>query len=437
MKRKIYALAVALLMFSCGNSDVDTDQQYLDSWQGVPSGTFVGQNGRLVLGDSSLYVYRSENQEFKNFELYGDFKLSSSAKASLSILTDTLGTGGHTILLSGQEVQGEPTTATIVGKRNIYKNIIDTDSWHSLMIKVIDGSISISIDDNLISSYHQPQQKDSSFSSGTISLQGLSDNSEFRSLRLIKLSADTTISHPKPTDVLVSKLQEQGFALIDFTTIYKQSSVDDLLKESMSSGIMYSLALEPAILREQNDTNIPNYKDSISHKPMLMGLVTSGRDWQKSLSPQTLTKLDYVVADALSFKDHRGRQSSLRADSTVFVDIPLSMYMDIVLDRTIKIINTEQFDILQDVTLLPPSLMSKHSRLWTRQRTDKLIAAIKARGVAVEIDGELKLPTKEFIKRAKAAGVKFVIGKSKSSLYALEVIEDIGLTTDHMWYPQR
>ena len=74
---------------------------------------------------------------------------------------------------------------------------------------------------------------------------------------------------------------------------------------------------------------------------------------------------------------------------------------------------------------------------------DRVIEALSEKDVAFEINARRKIPNSHFIKRAKAAGVKFTFGTNnggKNDLgdlsYCVEMIAECRLETDDMWHPE-
>ena len=64
--------------------------------------------------------------------------------------------------------------------------------------------------------------------------------------------------------------------------------------------------------------------------------------------------------------------------------------------------------------------------------------------VALEINAKLKLPSPEFIKRAKASGVKFTFGTNNGGAddlgrleYCIDMVTECGLTSQDMWIPEK
>lgn len=99
--------------------------------------------------------------------------------------------------------------------------------------------------------------------------------------------------------------------------------------------------------------------------------------------------------------------------------------------------------VLAAATVLPESFRSRYAKLWTNDRMDRVIEAAKNGRVALEIDDRLHVPSPEFIKRAKAAGVRLVCGggnepqNAVSKLaYCFAMIQECGLIPNDLWFPE-
>jgi histidinol phosphatase-like PHP family hydrolase len=117
-------------------------------------------------------------------------------------------------------------------------------------------------------------------------------------------------------------------------------------------------------------------------------------------------------------------------------------FMNQLVDRIEKILNNEPVNIYVNPTYLPDEIDEKYSELWTPERMDRVINALVKNHVALEINAKLKLPSPEFIKRAKAAGVKFTFGTNNAGAndlgrleYCIDMVKECGLTSTDFWLP--
>ncbi len=72
---------------------------------------------------------------------------------------------------------------------------------------------------------------------------------------------------------------------------------------------------------------------------------------------------------------------------------------------------------------------------------DRVIKAAKDNNIAIEINNRYKIPSADFIKRAKSAGVKFTVGTNNvdenfsGAEYALKMIRECNLTKEDFYLP--
>ena len=122
------------------------------------------------------------------------------------------------------------------------------------------------------------------------------------------------------------------------------------------------------------------------------------------------------------------------------MDIPEQEYMDMIMNRTLKVLNEEPIDIWVNPTLLSNAMMEDYDKFWTDNRVAQIVKALKDNNIALEINARYKLPSARIIKAAKAAGVKLALGTNNGTLdrleYSLRMVEECGLTIDDMWFPK-
>jgi histidinol phosphatase-like PHP family hydrolase len=108
----------------------------------------------------------------------------------------------------------------------------------------------------------------------------------------------------------------------------------------------------------------------------------------------------------------------------------------------VKVVTTEPVDIHVNPTFLPAEIADKYDALWTDARIDRVVQALAESGVALEINNRFKIPSAKIIKKAKEAGVRFTFGTNNGGAndlgrmdYAIEMIQECGLTPQDMWIP--
>ena len=119
-------------------------------------------------------------------------------------------------------------------------------------------------------------------------------------------------------------------------------------------------------------------------------------------------------------------------------------FMDQLVDRIEIILSNEPIDIYVNATYLPDEISESYDVLWTEERMDKVIEALKKNEVAMEISARYQIPSERFIKRAKQAGVKFTFGTNNTGAddlgrleYCLDMVEKCDLNKQDIWVPKR
>ena len=159
-------------------------------------------------------------------------------------------------------------------------------------------------------------------------------------------------------------------------------------------------------------------------------------------TPDAIAKYDYIFTDAMTWTDHKGRRLRLWIPAETFVDDE-QQFMDMLVGRIESVISQEPVDIYVNPTYLPVNISASYDRLWTPERMDRVIKVMKDNDVALEINARFRIPNMAFIKKAKAAGLKFTFGTNNADNtdlnrleYSLEAVREAGLTPDDIFIPR-
>jgi hypothetical protein len=237
-------------------------------------------------------------------------------------------------------------------------------------------------------------------------------------------------------------LQEKGFPLIDFHAHLKGGlTLDEALQHSRKVGINYGIAANCGVgFPITRDEDLLKYLASLDGKPVFKGMQAEGREWVKLFSREAISKADYVFTDAMTFTDDWGKRTRLWIKDEVEVK-DKEAFMEMYMDRILKILSEEPIDIFVNPTFLPDVLRGDYDALWTEARMDKIIAAAVKNRIAIEINSNLRLPSAKFLRRAKAAGAKFSLGTNNGDArlgrleYSIQMVRECGLTSDDMFLP--
>lgn len=221
-------------------------------------------------------------------------------------------------------------------------------------------------------------------------------------------------------------------------------TIDEAIKKSEKDGIPYGIAVNGGLgFPVQTDEQIDSFRQYMRQYPQFyVGMQAEGREWLDLFSPEALAKFDYVFTDAMTFTDAKGRRNRIWLKDETWIDDE-EEFMEYLVKTAVNIISTEPINIYVNPTYLPEQMAGRYDEFWTTDRMDQVIKAAKNAGVAIEINNRFHLPSETFIKRAKAAGIKFTMGTNNvdknfdGSSYTLAMIDACGLTQDDFWVPEK
>jgi hypothetical protein len=190
----------------------------------------------------------------------------------------------------------------------------------------------------------------------------------------------------------------------------------------------------------QVEEYIANYK-----KPAhaFFAMQAEGREWLNMFSKETVAKFDYVFTDAMTWSNAKGKRMRLWMKEELEIGDPQD-FMEQLVSNIEKIFNTEPVHLYANASYIPEELNPRYDELWTPGRMDRVIKVLAEKKIAMEINDRRKIPSAAFIKRAKAAGVKFTFGTNNAGgddlgrlVYCIAMIEQCGLKPEDMWLPNK
>lgn len=235
-----------------------------------------------------------------------------------------------------------------------------------------------------------------------------------------------------------------GLALTDYHVHLKGGlTVDEAVALSKQSGVKFGIAQNCGRdFPVKDDAGLLAYVASMKGKDVYVAMQAEGREWVTMFSPKAIAACDYVFTDSMTWRDDKGRRMRLWIPDEVFVE-DKQPFMDMLVERTVWILENEPIDIYVNPTFLPAVLADEYDALWTDERMDRVIAAAVTNDVAIEINARLKLPRERFIKRAAKAGATFACGTNNGGRddlgdwsYCREMMERCGLTAGDMFTPR-
>ena len=244
-----------------------------------------------------------------------------------------------------------------------------------------------------------------------------------------------TVENPIITKI--AKLKAAGYDIVDYHAHLKGGlTMEELLEHSKETGIAYGVAFNAGVgFPITNDSTLLANYEQYKDYPVYMAMQAEGREWVTMFSKEYIGTFDYVFTDAMTWTDTKGRRMRLWMPEEVFVD-DKDDFMDQLVGKIVGVMEDEPIDIYVNSTFLPDLLQPEYDVLWTEARMDKVIQAAVANDIAIEINARYKIPSATFIKRAKAAGVKFSMGTNNTDKdlgtldYAIGMITECGLEPD-------
>lgn len=243
--------------------------------------------------------------------------------------------------------------------------------------------------------------------------------------------------------IFLNGQQNDPFPLIDLHIHLKGDlTIEEAIFKSRSNGVQYGIAVNCGLgFPVHNDSQIDSVISFLREYPQFyVGMQAEGREWTGLFSEESVEKFDYVFTDAMTFTDEKGRRNRIWLEEETWIENEED-FMDYYVDIIVTILNNEPIDIYVNPTYLPGQMADRYDYFWNEERMDKVIKAAKDNNVAIEINNRFRIPSSEFIRKAREAGVKFTIGTNNIDKnfsrpeYALEMIKECGLSENDFFIP--
>jgi len=219
-------------------------------------------------------------------------------------------------------------------------------------------------------------------------------------------------------------------------------TIQDAVKKSKDENIKYGIAVNcglgfPIHNDNQIDSALQIFKD---YPQFYVAMQAEGREWVNIFSKESRDKFDYVFTDCMTFTDEKGRRNRIWMKNETWIDDE-EQFMDYLVNTLVKILSTEPINVYVNSTFLPAQMADRYDFFWTPARMDKVVKAAKDNNIAIEINNRYKIPSADFIKRAKKAGAKFTVGTNNGdenftgAEYARKMIKECNLSQDDFFVP--
>ncbi len=436
----------------------------------VADGAIVADGPRAHL----FYVGEDGKAEFENFELTLEVKAMAHANSGVFIHTAWQDEGwpaaGFEVQVNNSQkpfevgqAQGHNAyrenkkTGSLYGVRNIYKAMARDGEWFTMKIKVQRPRVQVWVEDVLVTDYVEPSNelpegapKLNRLGKGTFALQCHDPNSKvfYRKIRVRELEAGVAKDVKQPVwnaaDAQIYAMAKDNVPLVDLHTHLKGDlTLEQALAVSRATGMGLGIATNGGQgFPIQNDAAALAFLETMKGQPVFLALQAEGREWMKMFTPEAYAKFDYIFTDSMTWTNKSGKRLRLWIPEEAQIGDDPEAFMEELVEQTVAIIANEPIDIYVNPTFLPDALGPKAKELWTMKRMQPIVAALAKHGVAVEINARYKLPSEEFVRLAKSAGVKFTIGTNNTTAsdwgdwsYPLEIAKKTGLEWRDFWVP--
>ncbi len=471
LKLTVAMFPVVLVCFAAAGQEWHPlfDGRTLNGWKASEApGSFKVMDGQIVCDGprSHLFYMGADGQaDFKNFEFSAEVLTKNGANSGIYFHTGFQeqgfpGKGFEAQVLNVRGGEGgyleNKLTGSLYGIRNVYKPLIPDDQWFTMRIAVRGKQIQIRVNDLLVVDYVEPEEPPvlSDYAArklgrGTFALQCHDPHSKvyYRNLRVRKLPDDLADSAAAPAftdyDREIVRLGAANYPVVNYHVHLKGGlTLEQALAMSRQSGVFYGIAVNCGLnFSVTNDAGIDEYLKTMHGQPAYIAMQAEGREWVNLFSKAAISRFDYVFTDSMTIFDDHGRRMRLWIPSEVPPITDQQAFMDMLVDRTVKILSTEPINIYVNPTFLPASIEPEYDRLWTEERMKQVITAAASHHIAIEINSRYRLPHPAFLKLAKVAGCKFTFGTNNGDRdvgrldYCLAMVKELGLEWQDVWVP--
>jgi hypothetical protein len=349
-------------------------------------------------------------------------------------------------------------TGSLYGIRNVYKAMARDDEWFTLHVTVRKPRVEIRVNGTLVVDYREPDEplpadgpRVNRLGRGSFALQCHDPESKvfYRNLRaraLPPLPAGEAGEAPTvdATYLQVLELGRANFPLVDLHAHLKGGlTLDKALALSRRTGIFLGLAVNCGKgFPIETDAGAIEFLKSMEGQPVFVGMQAEGREWVTMFSKETRARFDYVFTDGMTWTNPAGKRMRLWMPEEVEIGPDEQAFMDLLVSKTVGILETEPIDVYVNPTFLPAAIAPRYDALWTEERMGRVIDAAVKHGIAIEINARYRLPSERFLRLAKAKGAKFTFGTNNGGesdigdwSYPLEMQRKLDLKWTDMFVP--
>jgi hypothetical protein len=446
------------------------DGRTLDGWKAAESPASFRVEGGAIACDGPrghlFYVGPDGRATFEDFEATVEVMTRPGANSGFYFHTafqekDWPAAGFEVQVNNSQRRHGDylelKMTGSLYGIRNVYKALARDDEWFKLRVTVRRPRVEIRVNDTLVVDWIEPAlplpegaPKLNRLGRGTFAIQCHDPASKvfYRDVRVRPLPPSPPGAAPAPAadarEARMLTLARANFPLADLHAHLKGGlTIEQALALSRSSGMFLGIAVNCGKgFPIETDAAAQAWVDSMKGQPVFLAMQAEGREWVSMFSRETRAKFDYVFTDAMTFTSPSGRRMRLWIPEEVEIGPDEQAFMDLLVSKTVGILETEPIDVYVNPTFLPAAIAPRYDELWTEARMGRVIDAAVKSGVAIEIGARYRIPSERFLRLAKAKGAKFTFGTNNAGAndlgdwsYPLEMQRKLDLGWQDMFVP--
>ncbi len=476
MRTKVLLVMAALILSAAGAGAADEgwiplfDGKTLAGWKAsenpasfrVVDGTIACDGPRSHL----FYMGPDGKASFENFEAQVEVRARAGANSGFYFHTayqekDWPAQGFEVQVDNSQKQHGDylenKMTGSLYGIRNVYKAMARDDDWFTLHVTVRKPRVEIRVNGTLVVDWIEPPgplpegtPKMNRLGQGTFAIQCHDPGSKvfYRNVRVKPLPASTAVAAPMPLVderyAQILALGRDNFPLVDLHAHLKGGlTIDQALALSRATGMFLGVAVNCGKgFPVQDDASALEFLKTLQGQPVFVAMQAEGREWVHMFSKETRAKFDYVFTDSMTWTNPAGKRMRLWMPEEVEIGPDERAFMDLLVEKTVGILETEPIDVYVNPTFLPAAIAPRYDALWTEARMTKVIDAAVKNGIAIEINARYKIPSEAFLRLAKSKGAKFTFGTNNGGAndlgdwsYSLDMQKKLGLKWQDMFVP--
>ena len=456
-------IIISFVLFSCQTGPkkgevIKVDASNVDKFCSKTDISASGE-GFLLKNEKSAI---SSNFKVRNFEFTAKLKTTAGAEGVLVFAAPdaSVSEKGYAVKINNSDYRvGSPQkTGSLLKIRNNFVRTAADNEWFNVDITVNGSKIKVTVNNKIISEYDEPANVLRSgdiigrvLSNGFLTIRKTNADGELvvAEMTILPLGDEVkpeNVAAAEPDSIMkvVDLLNQQEFPLIDFHGHLKGGlTMSQACQHARDIGYNYGIAANCGLkFPVTSDSTLNAYLDGISNEPVFKVMQCEGREWVTLFTPAAVARFDYIFTDAMTWTDNKGRRLRLWIPEETFVEDEQE-FMDMLVGKIEAIMANEPVDIYVNPSFLPAKIAADYDRLWTPERMDRVVNVLKNNDVALEINARYKIPSIAFLKRAKAAGVKFTFGTNNTTNtdlgrleYCLKAISELGLTADDIFLPR-